>query len=54
MKNNLFALIGGTAVGFAVGFLISPKLLNRPHRHTGGSFLESYNDNREGGEDPCE
>lgn len=46
MKSNLFALIGG-AVGFAVGCLISFKLCDR-RKHTGGSFRELYDDNREG------
>lgn len=46
MKSNLFALINGAAFGFAVGSLISCKLLGR-RKHTGGSFRELYNDNLE-------
>lgn len=42
MKSNLFALLGA-AVGFAIGGLITYKLLNR--RHTSGSFRELYDDN---------
>lgn len=51
MKSNLISLIGGAAVGFAVGCLISLKLCDRRH-HTGGSFRELYEDNKpdKGGE----
>ncbi len=48
MKSNVLSLICGAAVGLAVGSLICFKLHNR-RQHTGGSFRELYNDNREEG-----
>ena len=46
MNRNILAIIGGSAVGLVLGFAALSRMLGN-RKHTGSSFAELYNDNKE-------